>query len=311
MGPGREGVVDGLRRLEVLICVADASSFSAAARKLGLAQSQVSRAVRELEDDVGAALFVRSTRRVVVTAEGAAYLRGARQALDVLRDTASVARAGAGAVTGPLRVTAPPAFGRLLAPVVADLIVRHPALEIDAVLTDRVVDLVEEGIDVAVRFGALEPSALRAKKLGLSASVVCASPRYLAGHPLPRAPADLAAHEHVLLSGKARGGPLVLTDARGRTARVSLQGRLRTNDLAVARDAAISGAGIATLPRALVAAAVERGELVELLRGWAPRPTPIHAVYVPRSPPAARVVAFVTAIAAALADPGRPPRRSR
>lgn len=144
---------------------------------------------------------------------------------------------------------------------------------------------------------------MRARKLGHSPSVVCASPRYLADHRAPRAPADLAAHEHILLSGKARGGPLVLVDPRGRTARVSLHGRLRSNDLSVARDAALAGAGIATLPRALVASALTSGDLVELLRGWAPRPTPIHAVTVSRSPPAARVVAFVTAMTAALAAP--------
>lgn len=299
--------MDGLKRLELLSAVAEASSFSGAARKLGLAQSQVSRAVRELEQEVGAALFVRSTRRVLVTAEGASYLRGARQALDLLRDSASAARAGRQAITGPLRVTAPPAFGRVLAPVVAELLLRHRELEIETLLTDRVVDLIEEGFDVAIRFGALEPSALRARKLGATASLLCAAPSYLASRPAPRKPADLGApeHEHILVTGKARGGPLSLIDPRGRTARIAPRGRLRSNDLPLARDAAVAGAGIACLPRALVASALADGTLVELLRGWAPRPTPLHAVYVPRDPPLARVTAFVQAMTAALAAAAR------
>lgn len=301
--------MDGLKRLEILLAVAEASSFSGAARKLGLAQSQVSRAVRELEQDIGAALFVRSTRRVLVTVEGTSYLRGARQALDLLRDSASAARAGRQAITGRLRITAPPAFGRLLAPVVAELILRHRELEIDTLLTDRVVELVEEGFDVAIRFGALEPSALRARKLGTTAALLCAAPSYLASHPVPRKPAELGApdHQHIVVTAKARGGPLTLVDGRGRTARVAPpsggRGRLRTNDLTLARDAAIAGAGIACLPRALVSSALADGTLVELLRGWAPRPTPLHAVYVPRDPPSARVTAFVTAMTAALAEP--------
>ena len=302
--------MDGLKRLEILLAVAEASSFSGAARKLGLAQSQVSRAVREQEQDVGASLFVRSTRRVVVTAEGASYLRGARQALDVLRESASSARAGRQAITGPLRITAPPAFGRVLAPVVADLVLRHQALEIDTLLTDRVVDLVEEGVDVAIRFGVLAPSALRARKLGTTDSLLCASPSYLAIRPAPRNPAALAKgeldHQHILLTGKSRGGPLTLVDPRGRVARVSQRGRLRTNDLTLARDAALAGAGIACLPRTLVASALADGTLVELLRGWAPRPTPLHAVYVPRDPPAARVTAFVQAMIAALTSARSP-----
>lgn len=294
--------VDGLRRLEILLAVAEAASFSEAARKLGLAQSQVSRAMGELEREIGAALFVRSTRRVVVTAEGSSYLRGARQALSALRDAASSACAGRQAITGPLRITAPPAFGGTLAPVVADLLVRHPDLEIETLLTDRVVDLVEEGYDVAVRFGPLAPSALRARKLGAATSLLCAAPGYLAGRPPLRKPSDLTspAHTHILVTGKAHGGPLLLVDAKGRSARVAPVGRLRTNDLSLARDLAFAGAGIACLPRALAAPALADGILVELLRGWAPRPTALHAVYPPRSPPAARVTAFVQAMTAAL-----------
>src|SRR5262249_35456124 len=145
---------------------AELSSFSAASRELGCAQSQISRGVRALEQVLGSPLFTRSTRRVVLTPEGQRYLAGARQAISALASAADAVRASSSNVSGRLRVTAPLELGEYLGPVLAAVLARHPALTIDSLLTDRVVDIIDEGFDVAIRVGPLRSSRLLARRLG-------------------------------------------------------------------------------------------------------------------------------------------------
>jgi DNA-binding transcriptional LysR family regulator len=292
--------MERIEQLEAFVRVAELGSFSSAARDLACAQSQVSRAVRALEQRLGSRLFARSTRRVALTQEGRRYLDGARQAISALANAADAVHASNREVAGVLRVTAPLGFGDYLAPVLAALVARHPALSIDALLVDRLVDLIAEGFDVAVRIGPLPPSALRARRLGETQAILCAAPAYLEARGMPRHPRELTAHEHILFTVKPKPERLRLVDGQQRTASVRITGRLRTNDLGLLCRAAGAGAGIAAVPRPLVAASLRQRLLREVLPDWTLPPSPIHAVYPVRTPQPARVSAFVDAMAAAL-----------
>jgi DNA-binding transcriptional LysR family regulator len=292
--------MDSLRRLGVFVRVAELGSFTSAARQLGLTQPQVSRAVRELEQELRSTLFVRSTRRVALTPEGQRYLVGVRRALEALDDANDAVHAQHGSVRGLLRVTAPFAAGDLLAPVVAALARSHPQLVLDVMMTDRIVNLVEESVDVAVRVGPLPPSELKAIAVATNVTILCAAPPYLASHPAPRQPRDLAAHQHVVFTGRPQPDQAVLIDDKRRIARVRIDGRVRVNELRLALAAAIDGLGIASLPASLAAAALVDGRLVRVLPSWTFRPSRVHLVSPPRSPQPARVAAFVAAFQAAL-----------
>ncbi|WP_394829603.1 LysR family transcriptional regulator [Pendulispora albinea] len=290
--------MDDLHRFEVFVRVAELASFSAAARALKMAQSQVSRQVRELEERVGSALFTRTTRKVTLTAEGATYLGAVRSALGILADAEEAVRASRGTVSGTLRLTAPLELGEYLAPVLHDLLARHPALAVDLVLTDRIVDLVEEGFDLGVRFGQQRASSLRARRIGAIESVLCASAAYAARHGLPKHPRDLERHEHVLFTAKAAPDKLTLFDEHRRAVSVRIAGRFRANELRAVRLAVLAGSGLGMLPLPLAAPAFAEGTLVRALPAWSGRTVPVHVVFPPRSPQPPRVTAFIERLVA-------------
>jgi DNA-binding transcriptional LysR family regulator len=293
--------MDGLRRLGIFVKVAELASFSAAARELRLAQSQVSRAVRDLEGEVGAALFSRTTRAVALTSEGRRYLHGVRGALASLEVASESVRNDTGEPSGLLRVTAPVELAEVLGPIFAALARRYGALEVDALFTDRVIDLVAGGLDVGVRFGNLRSSELKAVRLGSMPSMVCASPAYLAEHGTPRAPRDLARHDMALFTAKPVIDRLVLQANDGSRGRTRVHGRIRANDLRVVRAAALAGVTVAVLPAALARPHLKSGALVRILSRWSPTPAPIHAVLPARASQAARVRVFLAALRAAFA----------
>jgi DNA-binding transcriptional LysR family regulator len=288
--------MDDLRRLKAFVRVAERSSFTAAARELGLTQPQVSRAIREVERAMQCTLFSRSTRRVALTPEGQRYLKGVRRALEALDDASDAVRAESGMIRGVVRVTAPFALGNLLASVLLELTRAHPELSIDVVLADRIVGLLDENFDVAIRVGRLPPSELKVRSLGTNLTILCAAPAYLRQHPSPRRPSELTEHEHVLFSVRPEPERLTLVDRKLREVRVKIAGRVRVNELGLALAAAIHGAGIASLPEALAAPALAAGTLTRLLPGWTLRPSRIHVVCPPRSPQPARVTAFIAAL---------------
>jgi DNA-binding transcriptional LysR family regulator len=298
--------MDQLRILRSFVQVAELASFTAAARTLGVTQSQVSRAIRQLERGIGSQLVLRTTRRVSITPEGQRYLRGVRAALRMLDEAGDAVRQDGHAVRGTLRVTAPIEFGEYLAPVIAELVATHVALAIDAVLTDRIVDLIDEGFDVAIRTGPLVPSALRTRRLGTADAVLCASPAYTERRGVPRRPEDLAAHDCVVFTAKRTPEWLALSDRRGRTTRVRIAGRLRVNELRAVRRAALAGAGIAALPLVMIRRALADRELVRVLPGWSPPAAAIHAVFPARLPQPARLTAFLDTMARSMRDAVRP-----
>lgn len=297
--------------IRAFVATAQAGSFTAAAEQLGLSRSAVGKAVARLEQGLGARLLQRTTRSLALTDEGRDYLQRCTRALDELAAAEAALAARRGLPTGLVRIGLPRLFGRQwVLPELLALQQRHPGLRLQLVFSSRRADLLDEGLDLAVRIGALPDHAeLVARPLGLQQTVLCAAPAFLAaqaaqaaqtphsGHGTPATPADLAGWP-----GIASGpGPLrwTLRDGSGRTQAVALASRLQLNDTGAVHDAALAGAGLALLPRWLVAQALRSGALVAVLPGWAGPALPIHLLWPHGGSLPLRVRAVVDALAAA------------
>lgn len=286
--------MDRLDMLRTFVAVADQVSFAEAARRLRISPTAASRAIAALEQSLGTALLRRTTRSVRLTDEGAAYLERCRAALADL-DDAALALRGAGATPGgTLVITAPVTFGRLhILPIATALLCEHPALKIELTLIDRVVRLVDEGIDVAVRIGDLSDSSLHAFKVAEVRRVVVASPAYLAAHGTPASIPAL--HDHALIAfteldrgHEWRFGPT------GKLA-IRIEPRLAANTADAAIAAAIEGVGIARVLSYQAMDAIGSGSLVTLLDGFAPPAVPVHLVYQASRRASVNVRAFIDA----------------
>jgi DNA-binding transcriptional LysR family regulator len=275
-----------MHEIEVFIAVAEAGSFAAAARRLHLSPPAVTRAIAALEDRLGARVFQRTTRNVTITDIGARFLEVARR---VLNDLEAAEREAMGETTVPqghLTLTASVTFGRsALAPVVGAFLDAHPRVSVSVLLLDRVVNLVEEGVDLAVRIGDLPESRLIAKRLGAVHRILVASPAYLAAHGTPRAPADLRSHQVIAFTGLMPNREWRHQNGQ-RTASVALAPRLEINDAVAAIDAAILNQGITTALSYVVAGHIRAGRLVPVLQEFTLPPQPVHLVY-----PEARLMA--------------------
>ncbi|MBT0669328.1 LysR family transcriptional regulator [Novosphingobium profundi] len=272
--------MDRFESLSVFVAVAEQRGFAAAARALNLSAPAVTRAVAALERHLGVTLLHRSTRAVSLTDEGAALLDRARRLLADLREAEQVAMGGRSVPRGQLYVTAPVVFGRLhVLPVINALLARHAGLNVRMMLLDRNVRIIEEGIDVAVRIGALADSSLRAVTIGSVRQTIVASPAYLAEHGVPDDPAELASH-HCIVGSAVRAGPKWSFGARGdRT--VEVPSRLTVNSIDAAIAAARDGVGLANVLSYQSAAHIAQGHLVEVLRDHAPDPMPVSLLYDP------------------------------
>ncbi|SLN60690.1 LysR family transcriptional regulator [Oceanibacterium hippocampi] len=285
--------MDRFRELSTFLAVAEEGAFSAAARRLGMSPPAVTRTISALEARLATALFVRTTRRVALTAAGERFRV---DAATILRDLNEAEASAAGlheAPHGRLRVTAPVLFGeRFVAPALCDFLDRHPAMTAEAVFLDRIADLIEEGFDVALRIGDLPDSSLVARRVGTLRRIVVAAPAYLDRHGAPQAPKDLARHRIVLATGSGAAGNWDFV--RGGVRRVARPApTLRVNTVSAAIDAAIAGFGIARAFSYQVDAAIARGALVELLAGYESREVPVHLVHQEGSRAAAKIRAFV------------------
>jgi len=274
-----ESTIFNLNDMAVFVKVVKAGSFTGAARLLGLPKSTVSRKIALLEESLGVRLLERTTRALKLTEIGAAYYeRCARIVSDAEEATLEVTQSQA-TPRGKLRITAPTEFGsRYLGAAVAEYLQLYPQVQLEVVLSNRVFDLIDEGFDLAIRAGALPDSSLMARKLASESVYVCASPAYLEAHGRPQAPEELAAHE-MILSPASPGGHLKLIGAKGTVVTVPLRGRLKVNSLAMARDAALAGLGLVTLPEMLGWEDLRSGRLQVALQGWKLPGTGIHAVY--------------------------------
>jgi DNA-binding transcriptional LysR family regulator len=285
-----------LNRVAAFVRVVETGSFTAAAAALGVRKSSVSRSVAALERDLGIRLLQRTTRRLSLTDAGRAYHDRARDALLGLEEAQQAVSSLGAEPRGVVRVTAPVDLARDLAAVTAAFLRAHAGVRVEAVLTARYVDLVKEGFDLAVRAGPLTDSSLLARKLGESEMGLFASPAHLDAAGRPRRVADLARRECILYRGGARWR---LAGPRGEE-EVSVRGRVDTDELAFVRGMALAGHGIALLPAAYAASAVEAGGLERVLPRHAQRSSPVHVVWPSRRFEPAAVRLFREMLAEAL-----------
>jgi DNA-binding transcriptional LysR family regulator len=307
--------MDRLDSMAVFAKVVESGSLSAAARGLGVSLASVSRQLAALEDKLGARLLSRTTRRLSLTEGGRAYYNRCKRILgDVEEAEAEVSQFQA-SPSGRIVVSASGLFGRIfLAPVLSGFLERHPRISIELPLTDRFVNLVEEGVDVAVRVGGLADSSLVARRIGGFRRVVCASPRYLKRHGAPKQPADVTAHDCLVFSMLAEADRWRFS-VDGRDIAVPVTGRLLSNNQEVLLQAALDSCGIMLAPSWLVRDHVAKGRLRLILEDFEPEPTPIHILYPHARLLSAKVRALIDYLAGQWRDEdfgfGRPNRRGR
>ncbi len=292
--------MDRLHLMTVFVAVAESQGFAAGARKLGLSPAAATRAVAALEERLGVRLLERSTRHVRVTEAGQRYLDDCRRLLAEL-DEADDAAAGLNAAPrGQLALTAPVLFGRMyVMPAIVDYLGRYPDTQVSAVFVDRVTNLLEEGLDVAVRIGELPDSGLRALRVGQVRRMVCAAPAYVAAHGMPRRPAELAGHTIVASVGASTQPEWrFLEEGSVRGYRMQPRLTVTSNDSAI--EAVRRGLGLARLLSYQAAPLLATGELVPVLAGFELPPVPVHIVQHAGRHGAARVRAFVDLLAAQL-----------
>ncbi len=285
--------MDRLRELEVFVAVADAAGFAAAGRVLGLSAPSVTRVISGLEERLGTRLFTRTTRSLALTESGIGLLDGAKR---LISDADALEQAAMGSLVRPrghLTVSASVTFGRsVLAPVLRDFLDEHAEVTVHAVLLDRLVNLVEEGIDVAVRIGELPDSTLVARRVGSVRRLLVASPDYLARRGAPAHPTDLAGHDIVAFTGLMPHREWRYIED-GRTRKVALSPRLEINDAVAAIDGARQAQGITIALSYMIAEALADGSLVPVLDGFTPPPVPVHLVHAHGRLVAPKVRAFL------------------
>ena len=271
--------MDRLAAMEAFVLVVDAGSFSAAARRLNVGQPAISKTVAQLEDRLGVKLLVRSTRGLAPTEAGLNFYERARRSIEEA-DEAELAARGAGqGLTGKLRICAAVTFARLhLMPRLPEFLARHPDLEMEVVLDDRSVDLVQEGIDVALRMGRLADSALTARRIATTRHAVIGTTAYFARAGEPQSPGDLIAHEAVIYS-QSSGGAVWTFERDGAELAVTVHGRLHVTAAEGVRAAVLADAGIAIASEWMFAPELVAGTVKAVLQNWNLPPMDLWAVY--------------------------------
>ncbi len=299
--------MDHFKQIATFVSVVQRGSLSAAARHEGIAPAMVSRRLDALESRLGVKLLQRTTRRLSLTPEGAAFVEDCQRILSELEAAETAVAARGVEATGHLRVTAPAGFGRrYIAPLAAEFAREHPRLYVSLDLSDRVADLLAEGFDCAIRFGEQADSSLVRIKLGESLRVVVAAPAYVRRHGAPSHPAELARHQCLTLGDGAGAGPppqrgwSFTIDGVPSTLRVA--GALTCNDGAVLHDWALAGLGLAWRSLWEVGDDIRAGRLVSVLDRYAAAPTPIYCVFPAHKHLPRRVRLFVDRLKAAFED---------
>ncbi|HJV68652.1 LysR family transcriptional regulator [Ideonella sp.] len=283
-----------LNRLGAFIAVAQAGGFTAAAERLGISKARVSLDVQRLERALGLSLFTRTTRRVRLTDAGQQLLDETAPLLADLHDAVARTHRSAGAVSGSLRIAASvEQAAQQLAPLVAEFALRHPALKITLQASDRVSDMLAEGIDVSFRMGWLRDSTLRAVRLGEFEQFVVASPAYLQRAGAPRKPEDLAGHDWIALTLLPTPLTWRFTARNGHTRSVRMNARLQTDSATALRAMLLAGAGVTVMDRLSVQADLAAGRIERLLPDWRVPSGGVFAVYPPGRHLSAAAQAFV------------------
>jgi DNA-binding transcriptional LysR family regulator len=285
--------MDRIESLAAFVEVAELASFAEAARRLNRSPPAVTRAVADLEARLGVRLLTRTTRAVAVTEAGQLFLAGAKRVLADLDDIEQAAAGRGHAAVGELRVTAPIVFGRLhLLPLVTEFLRRYPSVSVRLFLTDRPTDMVEEGLDVALRIGALTDLSAIATRVGSVRRIVVAAPSYLATRRAPEIPDDLASHDIISYEGvfdSVRWTFRTGSDHRN----VAATPRLIVNTAEAAIDAAVSGLGVTRVLSYQAQSGIANGSLLPLLRDFQGEPLPVHVLYPAGLHPAPKLRAFL------------------
>lgn len=273
--------MDRLTSMSVFVRVVEKGGFAAAAEAFDISPTMVGKHVRALEERLGGRLLNRTTRSQSLTELGRTYYERCRQVIaevEAIENTASEMRA---VPRGTIRVNAPVSFGSMqLAPALGDYLAQYPEVQVDLTLNDRIVDLAEEGFELAIRVGNLADSGLVARKLSPYRVLVCASPQYLARRGTPRTPKDLRDHNCLTFHHGGRSHIWPFEGPSGRQS-IAIRGNLKINSGEALRRAALQDVGIICQPLALVADDIAAGRLVRLLKRFEPAPKPMHVVYLP------------------------------
>jgi DNA-binding transcriptional LysR family regulator len=302
--------MDRLAAMEVFVRVVEAGSFSGAARQLRVGQPAVSKAVAQLEDRLGVRLLLRSTHRLTPTEAGRNFYERAKRAIEEAEEAELAARGAGATLSGRLRISAAVTFARInVIPRLPVFLSEHPALDIDVVLDDRNIDLVEEGIDVALRMGELADSALTARKIGQSPRRVIGSPAYFDAMGVPQTPADLAKHQAVVY--EQRGGGTEWTFRRGiAETSVTVDGRVRVSAAEGVREGVFAGLGLVIASEWMFAPELKSGAVISVLNDWLLPPIDLWAVFPTGRQASAKARAFASFIEQQIStDESRPSHR--
>ncbi|TPM26887.1 LysR family transcriptional regulator [Mesorhizobium sp. B2-3-5] len=288
-----------LEHIRTFVRTVETGSFTAVAVEQGQSQPTVSRQISALEDHLGVRLLQRTTRALTITDEGRTYYDHARALLDATEAAAMAIRPGITAVTGQLRIAAPMAFARLhLMPRMRQFLTQHPALTTDWVLGDRSVDLVEEGVDLAIRIGRVTDQSLIARHIGEMRRITVATPDYWLRNGRPTRPDELKTHDCIVYTGLATVDEWHFAGVDGSTAVVRVKGRVRVNASEGMRSAVLEGLGVAVVPTWLFTDEIDSGILQRVLTDYEPNPLPIQVVTPSRRLIPSRVRAFSDFLAA-------------
>jgi DNA-binding transcriptional LysR family regulator len=279
--------------MQTFVVVAEEEGFAPAARRLGVSPPVVTRSITALEERLGVRLLERTTRKVRLSEAGARYLGDCKRLLADVEDVEAAVSGEHARPRGVLGVTASVMFGRLfVAPILVDFLAKYPQVSARALLLDQVVDLIDEGLDVAVRIANLADSSLTSVKVGAVRRVMCAAPSYLKKHGTPKTPRELGEHRSYVFSSE-RSPPSWAFEHKGRPLSFRPRATLLVNSSEVGIEAAVSGAGITRALSYMVAAHVQAGRLRIILEDFEAQPIPIHVVYREGRRAPARVRAFV------------------
>lgn len=274
--------MDRLRSMQYFIRTVELGSLSAAAREQGTTQPTASKALGALEEELGVRLLERSTTGLSLTDQGQRFYMRAKLVVEEFNEAVSDAQGQTRQATGLLRVNAPVALGQFrLTAVVNEFLSRYPDIELELILNDRFVDLVEEGVDVALRLGGTLPPNVIARRIGVSSRLLVAAPGYLDKHGQPEHPLDVAAHNYVRFAWLPSGDEVELHNA-GTRVTVQTKGRFRVNNALSIRETLAMGAGIGLCPAWLVNDLLKTGQLVHVLPGWTGAPQELFVMYPSR-----------------------------
>jgi DNA-binding transcriptional LysR family regulator len=295
--------MDRLEAIEMFVRVVETGSFSAAARHYGVGQPAVSKAVAQLEEWLGVKLLLRSTRSVTPTEAGTSFYERSLRTIEEAGEAVLAARGAASGLSGKLRVSAAVCFARLhIVPRLPAFLREHPDLDLELVLDDRTIDLVDEGIDIALRMGPLASSSMTARLLAEAPRRVVATPEYFRRHGVPKTPQDLLAHEAVIYTRDMGGGEDWTFRKDGEEVSVKLHGQVKINATEGLRAAVFAHMGLAIASGWSVSPELKSGEVVSVLDDWALPRLGVSAVYPTGRMASTKARQFAAFVESCLAD---------